>query len=68
MDGFEIRKRIDENNREIQRALNKFILTDRINKLMEENAELRGKCQHEFVGSFCRFCDMPIDFKEGNDD
>ena len=68
MDGFEIRKRIDKNNAAIQRALNKFILTDEINKLMEENAEMREHCPHEFVGSFCRFCDMPINFKDGKDD
>ena len=65
MNGLEIRKRIDENNRKIQSALNKFILTNEINELMQENTNLRENCPHEFVGTFCRFCDMPIDFKEG---
>lgn len=64
MNGLEIRKRIDANNRKIQKALNKFTLTDEINQLMQENADLRAQCPHEFAGTFCRFCDMPIDFKD----
>ena len=36
MNGQEIRERIDLNNRKIQTALNKFILTDEINRLMKE--------------------------------
>lgn len=64
MNGLEIRKRIDANNRKIQKALNKFTLTDEINQLMQENADLRANCPHEFAGTFCRFCDMPIDFKD----
>ena len=68
MNGLEIRKRIDANNSRIQKALRKFTLTDEINQLMRENADLRASCPHEFTGSFCRFCDMPIDFKENEDD
>ncbi len=64
MNGLEIRKRIDANNRKIQKALNKFTLTDEINQLMQENADLRAHGPHEFAGTFCRFCDMPIDFKD----
>ena len=64
MNGLDIRKRIDANNRKIQRALNKFTLTDEINQLMQENADLRAQCPHELAGTFCRFCDMPIDFKD----
>ena len=68
MNGLEIRKRIDINNSKIQKALKKFTLTDEINQLMKENADLRANCPHEFTGSFCRFCDMPIDFKENEND
>lgn len=68
MNGLDIRKRIDANNAKIKRALDKFVLTDEINQLMAENAELRAHCPHEFVGTFCRFCDIPIDFKEDKDD
>ena len=64
MNGLEIRKRIDANNSKIQKALNKFTLTDEINQLMQENADLRAQCPHEFAGTFCRFCEMPIDFKD----
>ena len=49
MNGLEIRKRIDANNRKIQKALNKFTLTDEINQLMQENADLRAHCPHEFA-------------------
>ena len=63
MNGTEIRNRIDENNRRIQSALNKFVLTDEINNLMKENANLRAKCKHEYNDSgFCIYCDIPIDF------
>lgn len=68
MNGPEIRKRIDENNRKIHFSLQEFVLTDKINKLIEENTKLREECPHEFIGTFCRFCDMPIDFKEENHD
>ena len=65
MSGPEIREKINENNIKIQRALNKFILTDEINELMKENADLRALCRHEFNDKgFCVYCNMPIDFKE----
>ena len=63
MNGQEIRERIDLNNRKIQTALNKFILTDEINRLMKENAELRFICKHEFVNGACKFCDTPEENK-----
>ena len=63
MNGLEIRERIDSNNKKIQAALNKFILTDEINKLMKDNAELRFICQHEYVDGTCRFCDTPEEKK-----
>jgi hypothetical protein len=65
MNGLEIRERIDQNNKKIQSALNKFILTDEINQLMQENADLRANCAHEYNSDgFCIYCDTPIDFKE----
>lgn len=65
MNGPEIRERIDKNNKKIQSALNKFILTDEINQLMRENANLRVECPHKYgEDGFCIYCDMPVDFKE----
>ena len=64
MNGNDIRQRIDENNKKIQKALNKFVLTDEINKLMKENQELRFLCEHEFVNGVCKYCDLPEDFYE----
>lgn len=56
MNGQEIHERIESNNKKIQAALNKFILTDEINKLVNDNAELRSICPHEFVDGKCKFC------------
>ena len=65
MNGPEIRERIDKNNKKIQTALNKFVLTDEINQLMKENTNLRANCPHKYdADGFCIYCDMPIDFKE----
>ena len=64
MNGNDIRQRIDENNKKIQKALNKFVLTDEINKLMKENQELRFLCEFEFVDGVCKYCDLPEDFYE----
>ena len=61
MNGQEIRNRIDENNKKIHAALNKFILNDEINKLVKQNADLRSICKHEFVGGVCKFCDTAED-------
>ena len=41
----------------------KFILTDEINRLMKDNAELRFICKHEFVNGACKFCDTPEESK-----
>ena len=68
MNGQQIRARIDENNARIRAALNKFVLTDEINKLMRDNEVLRMSCPHEFENGFCKYCDVPIDFVEGNND
>lgn len=62
--GKEVRARVDVNNKEIQRELNKFVLTDRINQLLQENEELRHVCPHEFVRGICIYCDLPEEFDE----
>ncbi len=64
MNGQQIRARIDENNAKIRAALNKFVLTDEINNLMKDNEELRFICQHEFVDGWCKYCDIPEEFKD----
>ena len=57
MNGIEIRKKIDENNAKIRQALDKFVLTDEIQRLMEDNDRLRANCQHHFVDGACEYCD-----------
>ena len=65
MNGPETREKIDRNNKKIQSALNKFVLTDEINQLMKENASLRATCPHKYNDEgFCIYCDMPVDFEE----
>ena len=57
MSGNEIRARIDENNKRIRHAMDKFVLTDEINMIMKENDELRAKCKHNFIDGICEYCD-----------
>ncbi len=64
MNGPEIHDRIEENNKKIYAALNKFILTDEINNLMRENEELRMVCPHDFKEGFCEYCGIPIELWE----
>lgn len=64
MNGLEIRNRIDENNKKIHAALNKFVLTDEINQLMKDNEEMRIICKHDFVNGWCKYCDMPEEFND----
>lgn len=57
MSGKEIRERIDANNARIRRALDRFVLTDEIEKLMKDNDNLRAQCQHHFIDGVCEYCD-----------
>ena len=65
MSGTDIRKKIDENNERIQFLLNKFVLTDELNELMEDNEKMREECQHEFVDGVCIYCDVLEEFVNG---
>ena len=68
MNGLEIHNRIEINNKKIQAALNKFVLTDEINTLMRENEELRLICPHELKEGFCKYCGVPIELVEDLND
>jgi len=57
MNGNEIRKQIDLNNAQIRKLLDKFVLTDEIQKLMKDNDYLRAQCNHNFVNGVCTYCD-----------
>lgn len=61
MTGQEIRKQISEKNRLIEHLLDKFILTNQINTLMEEIEDLRKQCKHEFDHGYCIWCGRPQD-------
>ena len=62
MNGPEIRKKIDENNTEINKLLNKFVLTNEIKKYLNENQKLRDICPHEFSNEICIYCDLPKEY------
>ena len=64
MNGQQIRARIDENNAKIRAALNKFVLTDEINQLMQDNEEMRAICQHNYIDVWCQYCDIPEELKD----
>ena len=58
MNGQEIREKIDLNRIRINMALNKFVLNQDIQVLMEENETLRKICPHCFENGVCIYCDM----------
>ena len=65
MSGTDIRKKINENNERIQFLLNKFVLTDELNELMEDNERMREECEHKFVDGVCIYCDVLEEFVNG---
>lgn len=67
MNGQQIREQIDINDAKIQKLLNRFVLTNEINELLQDNEKLRQICKHEFEDGFCKYCDMPIQFSEDKD-
>lgn len=65
MDGFQIRKRIDENNAAIFQNFNPsvFVLNTNVARLVEENKELQKQCEHKFENGICIYCDKEEDIK-----
>lgn len=58
MTNFEIKEKIDANNRKIEELLNpnEFVLNNTIKNLLAENDALQEQCNHEFVDGFCIYC------------
>ena len=58
MDKFELKAKIDENNKMIERLLNpnQFILNNTVKELLKENDELQAQCEHEFEDGYCIYC------------
>ena len=55
----EIKQKIDENNRKIEKAFNPaiFVLNDDIAALLVENNMLRAQCAHEYdENGMCIYC------------
>ena len=58
MQGLEIKKRIDENNKIIESLMSPsiFSLNNTIADLLSENRELQRHCSHEFHQGYCIYC------------
>lgn len=58
MNNFEIKQRIDQNNKVIQELLtpSSFVLNNTISELLKENEELQKQCKHEFEDGYCIYC------------
>ena len=56
--GFEIKTKIDRNNKMIEQCLspNQFTLNNVVKDLLKENDELQAKCPHEFEEGYCIYC------------
>lgn len=63
MNNFDIKNKIDENNKIIEECLspNQFTLNNTIARLLQENKKLQSKCTHNFENGFCIYC-----YKEEN--
>lgn len=66
MSQLDLRLAIDEFYEEIDSKLKKssFILNKDIEKINEQIAELRKKCDHKFENGLCVWCDLPEELKE----
>lgn len=58
MTGFEIKQKIEENNRKIESLLtpNMFTLNNEVSILLKENENLQKNCDHSFENGFCIYC------------
>ena len=58
MHNIEIKERIDSNNKLIEDLMkpNTFVLNNTVRQLLQENADLQKKCNHEFEGGYCLYC------------
>lgn len=56
--GFEIKSKIDMNNKMIEEFLspNQFTLNNIVKDLLKENDELQAQCPHEFEEGYCIYC------------
>lgn len=63
MNNFDIKNKIDENNKMIEKCLspNQFTLNNTVAQLLQENKKLQNKCTHNFENGFCIYC-----YKEEN--
>jgi len=62
MDGNEIRFQMNKIDKEIAAEVGKFILTDKIKKLVADKENLQHLCKHNFQNGICIYCD----FKEND--
>lgn len=58
MKQLDIKQKIDENNKLIEKIMtpNKFILNNMVAELLYENKKLQDQCKHEFDDGICIYC------------
>lgn len=58
MNLFELKNKIDENNKQIENYLtpNVFTLNNLVAELLKENESLQKQCTHEFENGYCKYC------------
>lgn len=56
--GIEIKEKIDQNNRCIEKLITPsvFTLNNTVKKLLEENEKLQQQCPHEYKNGYCVYC------------
>lgn len=66
MQGLEIKRKIDENNKIIESLMTPsvFTLNNTIAELLTENRKLQDECEHVFEEGFCVYC---MKMEEDND-
>ena len=68
MTNFEIKEKIDANNRKIEELINpsQFVLNNTVKELLAENDALQAQCQHEFVAR--SLCSTPSLYRKNGGD
>jgi hypothetical protein len=58
MNTVEIRQKVNQINRELDKAITQFVLNnDSIAELQSELNLIQSECPHEFINGYCIHCD-----------
>lgn len=58
MNTIEIRKKVNQINRDLDKAITQFVLNrDSITELQSDLELIQSECPHEFINGYCVHCD-----------